>query len=68
MYAKAVEKGGKEAENVLRLVENTMLSRRDKPAEDFRPSCGFCQLVCGPSMRNKKESYKALVKSGCFED
>jgi epoxyqueuosine reductase QueG len=68
MFAKAVEKGGKEAENVLRLVENTILSRRDKPAEDFRPSCGFCQLVCGSTMKNKKESYQAIVKSGCVEE
>ena len=68
MFAKGVEKGGKEAENVLRLVENTVLSRRDKPAEDFRPSCGFCQIVCGPTMQNKKESYEAIVKSGCAED
>lgn len=68
MFAKAVEKGGKEAENVFRLVENTFLSRREKPAKDFRPSCGFCQLVCGPTMQNKKESYDTIVKSGCFED
>ena len=68
MFAKAVEKGGKEAENVLRLVENTFLSRKDKPAEDFRPSCGFCQLVCGPTLQNKKESYEAIVNSGCIEE
>ncbi|MFX0099747.1 MAG: hypothetical protein ACFFCS_09200 [Candidatus Hodarchaeota archaeon] len=65
MYAKAVEKGGKEAENVLRLVENTFLTRNAKPAEDFRPSCGFCQLVCGPTPKDKKESHEAIVKSGC---
>ena len=64
MFAKAVEKGGKEAENVLRLVENTFLGRNDKPAEDFRPSCGFCQLVCGPTMQEKKESYKYILNSG----
>ena len=64
MYAKAVEKGGEEAENVLRLVENTFLSRNDKPAEDFRQSCGFCQLVCGPTMKDKKESYALIVGSG----
>ena len=67
MYVKAIEKGGKEAENVLRLIENTFLGRNDKPAEDFRPSCGFCQLVCGATIQEKKKSYKAIVESGCIE-
>ena len=65
MFAKAVEKGGKEAENVLRLVENSFLGRNNKPAEEFRPSCGFCQLVCGPTMKDKKESYNSIINSGC---
>ncbi|TFG00480.1 MAG: epoxyqueuosine reductase [Promethearchaeota archaeon] len=68
MFAKAIEKGGKEAENVLRLVENTFLGRNDKPPEDFRPSCGFCQLVCGPTMQDKKESYKLIIESGCVNE
>ena len=67
MYVKAIEKGGKEAENVFRLVENTFLSRENKPAEDFRPSCGFCQLVCGPTIKDKKESYDLIIKSGVIE-
>lgn len=67
MFAKALEKGGVEAENVIRLIENSYLGRNDKPVEDFRPSCGFCQLVCGPTMQDKKESYKAIVESGCIE-
>ena len=68
MFAKAVEKGGKEAENVLRLVENTFLGRNDKPAEDFRPSCGFCQLVCGPTIEEKKRSYKSILNSGKIKE
>ncbi len=68
MFVKGIEKGGEQAENVLRLIENTFLGRNDKPAEDFRPSCGFCQLVCGPTMQNKKESYKLIVNSGCIEE
>lgn len=64
MFADAVEQGGEEAENVLRLVSNTYLGRNDKPAEDFRPSCGFCQLVCGPTIQDKKESYKLILNSG----
>ncbi|TFF94737.1 MAG: hypothetical protein EU544_04100 [Promethearchaeota archaeon] len=67
MFARAVEHGGKEAENVLRLVENTYLGRNDKPAEDFRQTCGFCQLVCGPTMKDKKESYRLLMQSGCVD-
>lgn len=67
MFVKGIEKGGEQAENVLRLVENTFLGRNNKPAEDFRSTCGFCQLVCGPTMQDKKESYKLIVKSGCIE-
>jgi epoxyqueuosine reductase QueG len=67
MYVRAIEKGGKEAENVLRLIENTFLGRENKPAEDFRPTCGFCQLVCGPTIKAKKKSYNLIVKSGCTE-
>lgn len=67
MFVKGIEKGGEQAENVLRLIENSLLGRNDKPAENFRPSCGFCQLVCGPTMQNKKDSYKSIVNSGCID-
>ena len=50
------------------LVSNSFLGRNDKPSEDFRPNCGFCQLVCGPSMKDKKESYKLIIESGCVND
>jgi epoxyqueuosine reductase QueG len=68
MFAKAVEKGGDEAENIFRLVSNSFLGRNDKPSEEFKPSCGFCQLVCGPTIQNKKESYKSITESGCIEE
>jgi len=68
MFAKGVEKGGLEAENVYRLVENSFIGRNNKPAKDFRPSCGFCQLVCGATMKDKKESYNKIVNSGCIEE
>jgi len=65
MFAKGIEKGGQQAENVLRLIENTFLGRNDKPAEDFRPSCGFCQMVCsGLDLNKTKENYKLIVNSG----
>ncbi len=67
LYVKAILKGGKEAGNVLRLIENSFLGRNNKPAEDFRPTCGCCQLVCGPDIKNKKESYNLLVNSGCAD-
>ncbi|NVM18638.1 MAG: epoxyqueuosine reductase [Candidatus Lokiarchaeota archaeon] len=68
MFAKGIEKGGEQAENVLRLVTNTYLGRNDKPAEDFRPTCGFCQMVCsGLDSKKTKESYKLIVNSGCIE-
>ena len=68
MFAKGIEKGGQQAENVLRLVENTFLGRNDKPAESFRPTCGFCQMVCsGRDSKKTKENYKLIVNSGCIE-
>ena len=68
MFAKGIEMGGKQAENVLRLIENTFLGRNDKPAEDFRPSCGFCQMVCSGQDSNKtKENYKLIVNSGYID-
>ena len=68
MMVKALKKGGKEARTVLRLVENTFLGRDVKPAEDaFKPTCTCCQLVCGPDIKNKKESYNLLINSGCAE-
>jgi epoxyqueuosine reductase QueG len=68
MFADNVEHGGKRAQNVLRLVENTYLGRNKKPAEDFRPSCGFCQLVCAGTMQKKKTSYKAIINSGNWKN
>jgi len=68
MFAKGIEKGGQQAENVLRLIENTFLGRNEKPAKDFRPTCGFCQMVCSGQDSNKtKENYKLIVHSGCIE-
>ncbi len=68
MFAKGIEKGGGQAENVLRLIENTFLGRNDKPAEDFRPTCGFCQMVCsGQDLNKTKENYKFIVNSGCID-
>ena len=68
MFAEGIEKGGQQAENILRLVANTFLGRNDKPAEDFRPTCGFCQMVCsGRDSKKTKENFKLIVNSGCKE-
>jgi hypothetical protein len=68
MFAKAVEKGGDEAENVYRLVENSYLGRNDKAIEDFKASCGFCQMVCsGHNAKKTRENYNSIVNSGCAE-
>ena len=68
MFAKGIESGGEQAENVLRLVENSILGRNDKPAEDFRATCGFCQLVCGSTLKERTKSYNSIVNSGCIEE
>jgi len=68
MFASNIEKSGPQAENVLRLVENSFLGRNNKPAEDFKPTCGFCQLICsGQDLKKTKENYKLIVDSGCIE-
>lgn len=64
MFSQALAKGGKEAENVIRLIENTYLGRADKPAEEFRATCGFCQLICASTNQEKKKAYKLIVESG----
>jgi len=69
LYVKALEKGGKQAGIVLNTIENTFLGRDVKPVgEVFRPTCGCCQMVCGPDIKSKKESYNLLVNSGCVDE
>ena len=65
MIAEAIEEGGEEAENMLKFIilNYKGLCKRDLDV-DFL-SCTCCQLVCGATNENKKESYNLLINSGC---
>ncbi|MFX1337368.1 MAG: hypothetical protein ACFFDK_02020 [Promethearchaeota archaeon] len=66
MY-RAILEGGRKAENVLKMVRTILYGLHNKPKEDYIPTCGNCQIVCGPTMEDKKKSYNLLKNSGCIE-
>lgn len=66
LLAEAFTKGGEEAENMLKFVKYNYLGLHNKPLEEYLISCSFCQLICGPTMEDKKESYNFLINSGCL--
>ncbi len=61
--------GGEKAQNVLRLATDTQLgfSKEVKPAEEFRVTCGFCQLVCWETEEERRENAKIIRNSGVIE-
>jgi len=67
MY-KAILEGGRKAENILKLMRTILVGLHNKPKEDYIPTCGNCQIICGPTMEDKKQSYNLLKNSGCIED
>ena len=42
-------------------------SKEIKPAEDFRVTCGFCQLVCWETEEERRENAKIIKSSGVVE-
>jgi epoxyqueuosine reductase QueG len=66
MY-RAILEGGRKAENVLKLTRAIIYGLHNKPKEDYIPTCANCQIICGPTMEDKKKSYKLLINSGCIE-
>jgi epoxyqueuosine reductase QueG len=64
---RAIMEGGRKAENVLKLTRTIIRGLHNKPKEDYIPTCGNCQIVCGPTMEDKKKSYNLLKNSGCIE-
>ncbi len=65
MFADAIAKGGAEAENLIKFIRITYLKPHKRDLEENVLSCTLCQLVCGPTMEDKKESYDLLINSGC---
>jgi len=66
MY-KAILEGGRKAENVLKMIRTILYGLHNKPKEDYIPTCANCQIICGPTMEDKKKSYDLLKNSGCIE-
>ena len=56
------------AENILKLTRQILVGLHNKPKEDYIPTCANCQIICGPTMKDKKESYDLLKNSGCIEN
>ncbi len=38
-----------------------------KTEDRFVLSCAYCQMVCAPSIEQRKELYRTIVESGCVE-
>ena len=66
MY-RAILEGGRKAENVLKMIRTILYGLHNKPKEDYIPTCANCQIICGPTMEDKKKSYDLLKNSGCIE-
>ncbi len=65
LFIRGLERGGAEAENVLRLIKDNYLGLDvNKPLDTFNSTCAMCQLVCAATQKEKKESYKTLSNSG----
>jgi epoxyqueuosine reductase QueG len=67
LMGKAVLEGGRKAENFLKIVRTILYGLNNKSKEDYIPTCGNCQIICGPTMEDKKKSYNLLVNGGCIE-
>jgi len=65
LFIRGIDRGGAEAENVLRLIKDNYFGLdEDKPLDTFNSTCAMCQLVCGATQKEKKESYQTLSNSG----
>ena len=59
--------GGRKAAHLLMINNTIVKGLHNKPKEDYIPTCACCQIICGPTMKDKKESYKLLINSGCID-
>ncbi len=53
-----------DAEYMLKFVRQNVYKLHNKPLETYLLTCSHCQLVCGPTMRDKKEAYKSVIDAG----
>ncbi|MHA1803232.1 MAG: hypothetical protein ACTSU4_01725 [Promethearchaeota archaeon] len=65
---RAILEGGRKAQNVLKLNRTILVGLHNKPKEDWIPTCANCQIICGPTMQEKKKSLNLLINGGNIED
>ncbi len=67
LMLECIREGGVRAKHLLVQMKATRDGLHNKPKGMYIPTCACCQLVCAPTMKDKKESYKLLKDGGCIE-
>ena len=53
-----------DAEYALKFARQIVNKLHNKPLDTYLLTCSQCQLVCGPTMKDKKEAYKSIIDAG----
>jgi len=53
-----------DAEHMLKFVRGMIEGLHNQPLDVYFLTCSHCQLVCGPTMKDKKEGYKSVIDAG----
>jgi len=67
LMLECIKEGGVRAKHLLVQMKAIRDGLHNKPKGKYVPTCACCQLVCGPTMEDKKESYKLLKNGGSIE-
>ncbi|MHA1256052.1 MAG: hypothetical protein ACTSPS_10695 [Promethearchaeota archaeon] len=67
LMLECIREGGVRAKHLLVQIKAIRDGLHNKPKGMYVPTCACCQLVCGPTMKDKKESYNLLKNGGCIE-
>ena len=57
-----------DAEYMLKFVRQNKNKLHNKPDEVYLLTCSHCQLVCGPTIKERKEAYKSVIEAGVIYD
>lgn len=49
---------------MLKFIRQVVDKLHNKPLDVYLLTCSQCQLVCGPTMKDKKEAYKSIIDAG----
>ncbi len=52
------------ANHMIKFIRCIVEKLHNKPLERYLLTCSHCQLVCGPTMKDKKEAYKSIIDAG----